>query len=234
MTRKAGSTPPYVPRKGLRAILDHAQVHHAGDVLSKDEMHKRGLSSHWTYPALAALRFLGILDDEDRLTGKHAAFSREKPDREAQQAILREAYEDFFAGVSLPLRSHDELRLRFQEVYDLSDRVTSSAFPVFQTLLEEAGFSLVESRERSREAQGTPPPPGSESEEGGTEGAEDADAALSRRSLPGEEELRVRHAGYQIVLNLQVSKYTTEKDIMRMIRTANRAIHLMKKSGDKH
>ena len=229
MTRKALGTPPYVPRKGLRAILDHVQAHQAGDILSKDELHKRGLSSHWTYPALAALRFLGILDEEDRLTGKHAAFNREQPDREAQQKILREAYEDFFAAVGLPLRSQDELRLRFQEVYDLSDRVTSSAFPVFQTLLEESGLVLVAPRERGEEAAAAAPR-GGELEEGD----EGADTLLARRPLSGEEELRVRHAGYQIVLNLHVTKYTTEKDIMRMIRTANRAIHLMKKSGDKH
>ncbi len=229
MTRKAVGTPPYVPRKGLRAILDHAQVHATGEVLSKDELHKRGLSSHWTYPALAALRFLGILDEEDRLTGKHVAFNREKPDREAQQKILREAYQDFFAAVDLPVRTQDELRLRFQEVYDLSDRVTSSAFPVFQTLLEESGLTLVAPRERTVAAPAGDAPGGEAAED-----EEDADTVLSRRFLPGEEELRVRHAGYQIVLNLQVTKYTTEKDIMRMIRTANRAIHLMKKSGDKH
>jgi len=46
--------------------------------------------------------------------------------------------------------------------------------------------------------------------------------------------LRVKHTGYQIVLNLQVTKYTSEKDIQRMIRTANRAIHLMRKAGDSH
>ena len=229
MTRKAVGTPPYVPRKGLRAILDHAQVHAAGDVLSKDELHKRGLSSHWTYPALAALRFLGILDDEDRLTGKHAAFNREKPDREAQQNILKKAYEDFFSAVGLPLRTQDELRLRFQEVYDLSDRVTSSAFPVFQTLLEESGLTLVAPREKAAEATAGDPTGGE-----AAEGDEEAGAVLARRSFPGEEELRIRHAGYQIVLNLQVTKYTTEKDIMRMIRTANRAVHLMKKSGDRH
>ncbi|MGC8763810.1 MAG: DUF5343 domain-containing protein [Acidobacteriota bacterium] len=235
MARKASKTPPYVPRKGLRAILDHVQNHGPGELLSKEELHKRGLSSHWTYPALAALRFLGILDEGDRLTGKHLAFSQEKPDRQAQRAILKEAYADFFEAVSLPMASLEEVRKAFQEVYDLSERVTVSAFPVFQMLAEEAGLELVGAKERPpaqprletpEEGQGAskePPPSGDEGE----------DSLLKRVSV-GEEAVRIRHTGYQIVLNLQVTKYTTEKDIIKMIRTANRAIHLMKKAGDRH
>ncbi len=235
MARKATNTPPYVPRKGLRAILDHVQNHAAGEVLSKEELHKRGLSSHWTYPALAALRFLGILDEGDRLTGKHLAFSQENPDRRAQKAILREAYADFFEAAPLPMASLDEVRKTFQEIYDLSERVTVSAFPIFQMLAEEAGVELVRGKERA------PSPPRVEAPREGEAGAgkapappgEDEESLLKRATL-GEDAVRIRHTGYQIVLNLQVTKYTTEKDIIKMIRTANRAIHLMKKAGDRH
>lgn len=235
MARKATKTPPYVPRKGLRAILDHVQNHAPGEVLSKEELHKRGLSSHWTYPALAALRFLGILDEGDRLTGKHLAFSPDKPDRPAQRAILKEAYADFFEVASLPMASLEEIRKAFQEIYDLSERVTVSAFPIFQMLTEEAGMELVRGEARP------PSPPQEETPREGPPPAQrppvpsgDEEESLLKRASLGEDAVRIRHTGYQIVLNLQVTKYTTEKDIIKMIRTANRAIHLMKKAGDRH
>jgi hypothetical protein len=57
---------------------------------------------------------------------------------------------------------------------------------------------------------------------------------LARAGEPGAHTLRVKHTGYQIVLNVQVTKYTTEKDILKMIRVANRAIHLARKAGDTH
>ncbi|NWG75331.1 MAG: DUF5343 domain-containing protein, partial [Rubrivivax sp.] len=142
MVKKAVVTPPYVPRKGLRAVLDQVQSQPAGTVLAREDLHKRGLSSHWTYPALAALRFLKILDEEDRLTGRHIAFNRENPDRPAQQALLREAYSDFFDEVRFPLASDEELRAKFQEVYTLSERVSNSAWPVFEMLASEAGITL--------------------------------------------------------------------------------------------
>jgi hypothetical protein len=214
MTRKSASTPPYVPKKGLRAILDHIQGHAKGQVLSREELHRRGLSSHWTYPAMAALRFFSILDDEDKLTGKHAIFSRESPDLPAQQALLRESYSDFFGTVKLPLASPEELRATFQATYDLSDRVTNSAFPIFQALCEEAGMVLTGPADAVPEGEG------------------DSEDLLRR--LSSEEGFRIRHAGYQVVINLQVTKYTTEKDLMKMIKTANRAVHLMKKSGDRN
>jgi hypothetical protein len=233
MVKKGSGTPPYVPRKGLKAVLDQVQAHKAGELLAREDLHKRGLSSHWTYPALAALRFLGILDENDRLTGLHPAFDREKPDRPAQQALLREAYSDFFEHVELPVANEEALRQRFQEVYKLSERVANSAFPVFEMLASEAGIQLAvqpaagnagEAREERPAREHSDEPAASEvlSELG----------ELQRAAH--EEPVRIRHTGYQIVINLQVTKYTTEKDLIKMVRTANRAIHLLKKAGDSH
>ncbi len=227
MTRKPANTPPYVPRKGLRAVLDHAQAHKAGETLSRDELHKRGLSSHWTYPALAALRFLGILDDDDRLTGKHLAFNPEKPDLDIQKKLILKAYSDFFDNVKLPLANLDALKNKFRDVYDLSERVTNSAFPIFQSLAEESGIELIQQgTQAGGKVDGDRKSNGSQPQAGDTP---DADALLS-----GDIPLRVRHTGYQVVINLQVTKFTTEKDLIKMIRTANRAVHLMKKAGDRH
>jgi hypothetical protein len=229
MAKKSLATPPYVPRKGLRAVLDQVQSQPAGTAVAREDLHKRGLSSHWTYPALAALRFLKILDEDDRLTGRHIAFNRENPDRPAQQALLREAYSDFFDEVRLPLADDEELRAKFQEVYKLSERVANSACPVFEMLASEAGLKLTAATSLpAKEAQLEPQ---------AGEGAGDAQAApeteLVRRLGP-DEPVRIRHTGYQIVINLNVNKYTTEKDLIRMVRTANRAIHLLKKSGESH
>lgn len=228
MPKKRVSTPPYVPRKGLRAVLDNIQARQEGEVLTREELHKRGLSSHLTYPALAALRFLGVLDDQDRLTGKHAPFNRENPDLKAQQELIRSAYSDFFEQVPLPVGTLDELKDKFQAVYELSDRVINSAFPLFQYLAQEAGIPLTAEGARApildepRQAVHSKEP-------GGEEAGEVTDAMIQR--LGADEPLRIRHTGYQIVINLQVTKYTSEKDLIKMVRTANRAIHLLKKAG---
>ncbi len=229
MAKKRAATPPYVPRKGLRTVIDHLQSRKAGEVLSREELHKRGLSAHLTYPALAALRFIGLLDDKDRLTGKHQAFDREKPDTKAQEALVREAYSDFFDAVPLPAPDLEELKGKFQAVYELSDRVINSAFPLFQSLAQEAGIALVQGGnpallpEEPRQVVH----PTAHSED-----LDNAAIAASLETITKDEPLRIKHMGYQIVINLQVTKHTTEKDIIKMVRTANRAIHLIRKAGD--
>lgn len=232
MVKKAVATPPYVPRKGLRAVLDQVQSHAAGTVLSREDLHKRGLSSHWTYPALAALRFLRILDDEDRLTGRHIAFNRENPDREAQRGLLREAYSDLFEETELPAPSEEELKLKFQQVYKLSERVANSAYPIFEMLAADAGLQLhLAPPAPAKNARGADS--GSAEEGEALEGLGPLEQDRAKRTGP-DEPVRIRHTGYQIVINLNVNKYTSEKDLMRMIRTANRAIHLLKKAGESH
>jgi hypothetical protein len=230
MAKKRADTPPYVPRKGLRTVLDHVQSRQAGEVVTREELHKRGLSAHLTYPALAALRFIGLLDEKDHLTGKHGAFNRETPDRAAQEALVREAYSDFFEAVPLPAADLEALKGKFQKVYELSDRVINSAFPLFQSLAQDAGILLVEGGAQAPiadEQRHVVHPSAHPLELGGDMGA----VALDK--LPaGEEPLRIKHTGYQIVINLQVTKHTTEKDVIKMVRTANRAIHLLKKAGD--
>ena len=144
MAKKRTDTPPYVPRKGLRTVLDHIQSRAAGDLLTREELHKRGLSAHLTYPALAALRFIGLLDDQDRLTGKHLAF---KPGHGGHP----------YAGGSDPRSLRRLLRCRIpsgrrhgraqgtvpEGLHDLSDRVINSSFSLFQYLAQEAGIALV-------------------------------------------------------------------------------------------
>ncbi len=236
MVKKRAHTPPYVPRKGLRTVLDILQTHRAGDVLTRDELHKRGVSAHLIYPAMAALRFIGLLDDDDRLTGAHAAFGRENPDRPAQETAIRAAYGEFFDQVPLPVASVEALKDRFQAIYGLSDRVINSAFPLFQYLGQEAGIALTPQGARAPIAEegGAPPPPPAPGPEGSRLSDQELLRMASNEGLGTEQGIRIRHTGYQIVLNLQVTKYTSEKDIIRMIKTAKRAVHLMKKAGDQH
>jgi len=238
MPRKKAQTPPYVPRKGLRAVLDQLQLRSAGDQVTREEFHKRGISAHLIYPAMAALRFLRLLDAQDALTGRHTAFNRDAPDRATQDAVIREAYADFFEQVVLPVETVDLLRQEFQDVYELSDRVINSAFPLFQYLGQEAGIALTlqGSRAPIAEGEGAAPPSGSSPAGRKSDELQDTERELLRMAssegLGTEQGIRIRHAGYQIVLNLQVTKFTTEKDLIKMIKTAKRAIHLLKKAGD--
>lgn len=240
MARQRANTPPYVPRKGLRSVLDQLQIHATGDTITRDELHKRGVSAHLIYPAMAALRFLGILDQSDTLTGRHKAFSRDAPDLAAQAKVVKSAYSDFFDAVSLPMETLDAVRDRFQQVYELSDRVINSAFPLFQYLSQEADIALASQGTHApiADAEIAPHPPAPAKRFHEDSEIPDEDRALLRMaSTEGgspEQGIRIRHTGYQIVLNLQVTKFSTEKDVIKMIKTAKRAIHLLKKAGDSH
>ena len=146
---------------------------------------------------------------------------------------MREAYSDFFRAVPLPAPDALALKTQFQMVYELSDRVVNSAFPLFQFLAQEAGIALT--------AQGVHAPileeprkPVHEARESDGEELPLVADDVARAAEPAAHTLRVKHTGYQIVLNVQVTKYTTEKDILRMIKTANRAVHLARKAGDTH
>ena len=221
MARKHTDTPPYVPKKGLVEILEQMKMHKQGDLIEGDELHKRGVSRHLIYPAMAALRFLGLLDQEDRLVGNHHIFNRQQPDRDAQKKIIREAYGDFFESVKVPVDSETEARRKFEQVYGLSERLMNSSFPLFQYLAEGAGITICDK---------------------GGEPAADNEAASDQRdhhkseAETGDEETigKTRHGGVQIAVTIQVNKYTNEKDIIRMVKTAKRAVHLLKKSGDAH
>jgi hypothetical protein len=221
MARKRANTPPYVPKKGLRTVINHLQNHEAGEVISREDLYKRGVSSHLIYPALAALRFLGLIDSQDKLTGYHKAFLRDQTDPAVQAKVVRSAYSEFFDKCPLPADDLDDLKERFKNIYELSDRVINSAFPLFQHLAQEAGIQLVTS---DPVAEGKAPAPGASK-------APDAGAAEGTPVMV-EERPYARHSGYQIVLNLQVTKYTTDKDIIKMVRTARRAVHLLRKAGD--
>ncbi len=237
MARQHTDTPPYVPRKGLRAVLDSLQIHNEGQAITRDELHKRGISAHLIYPAMAALRYLGILDAKDRLTERYKAYNRDKPDLAGQQRIVKDAYSDFFNKVKLPQPSIESVRDQFQKVYELSERVVNSAFPLFQYLAQEAGIALA--------VEGANAPIADEPQDAAPAKAGEPDkeapgndllkaAAAAGDELGGDTGIRIRHTGYQIVLNIQVTKFTTDKDIIKMIKTARRAVHLLRKAGDTH
>jgi len=221
MARKHTDTPPYVPKKGLLEILDHIQGHKEGDLIEGEELHKRGISKHLIYPAMASLRFLGLLDQSDRLTGSHSIFNREKPDREAQKKVIREAYADYFENAPAPLASEEAVRAKFEETYGLSERLMNSSLPLFEYLAEEAGITLFD---KSAGAPETAHPASQQERRLKADAEEHEDETLAK----------ARHGGVQIAVTIQVNKYTSEKDIIRMVKTAKRAVHLLKKSGDSH
>lgn len=222
MARKHTDTPPYVPKKGLLEILEQIQIHKEGDLIEGEELHKRGVSKHLIYPAMAALRFLGLLDQTDHLIGRHSIFNRENPDREAQKKVIREAYGDFFEKAPSPLPDTDAVRKIFEDTYGLSERLMNSSFPLFEYLAEEAGIVLYD---KGSAAKSDAPRPA----------AAPAAGPVHDGDAQDEETIaKTRHGSVQIAVTIQVNKYTNEKDIIRMVKTAKRAVHLLKKSGDSH
>jgi hypothetical protein len=226
MARKHTDTPPYVPKKGLIAVLEQIQGHKQGDLIERDELHKRGVSAHLIYPAMAALRFLGLLDQTDHIIGNHTIFGRENPDRDAQKKVIKEAYCEFFEDVELPLENDEAIKNRFEKIYGLSERLMNSSFPLFEYLAHEAGIALYSKASPSRE---------SSDPSAHIDISDPATEHSKAEKEPSEEEAaRIRHGGVQVAVTIQVNKYTNEKDIIKMVKTAKRAIHLLKKSGDSH
>jgi len=221
MARKRANTPPYVPRNGFRAVLDQIQAHGRGDVVTREDLHKRGLSSHLTYPALAALHFLGLLDGKGALTGEHGVFHRDRSDPDGIRRIVERSYAKFFEEASLPAPDYGAVKGAFQDVYELSDRLIHSSFPLFQYLAEEGGIELV-SGSSAKAGRG---------EEPGEGVADTVSLPVSRDPAPASGNGDGGVPGAQIVLNIQVTKYTKEKDIIRMVKTAHKALHLLKKSS---
>ncbi len=229
MARKHSETPPYVPRKGLVEVFDVIALHKKGDVITRDELHKRGVSSHLIYPAIAALRYLGLIDESGTLLGGHEAFSRENCDKELQKEIVKRSYSEFFENVPLPLKSENEAEKKFQEVYNLSERLMKSSFPLFYFLATESGIEIIKGNYDDEKKV--------DIEEKVIETKEEK--REEQASIPNDVDVKIDEGGHthrqshlQFVISLQVNKFTTEKDIMRMVRTAKKAIHLIKKSGD--
>ncbi|MCX7830990.1 MAG: DUF5343 domain-containing protein [Acidobacteria bacterium] len=234
MARKRSTeTPPYVPKKGLTEVLEAVQAHKKGDVITKEELHKRGVSSHLIYPAMGALRFLGLIDENGTLLGGHEAFGRENSDKDLQKQIIMNSYKDFFEEAKIPFTSEEEIKEKFQEVYNLSEKLTGSCYPLFKHLAEEAGIDLIIKADFSKNEK--------EEETGSIPEVEIKEEKLSSETAGEdkqafEEEVvgKHRHLGVQVVVTIQVNKYTTEKDIIKMVKTAKKAIHLIRKSGDSH
>lgn len=234
MARKYLDTPPYVPKKGLNEVLEAIHGHKKGDVITGDELHKRGVSSHLIYPAMSTLKFLGLIDEKGTLLGGHEAFGRENPDKDVQKKIIMNSYSAFFNEVKLPLSSEEEIESKFKEVYNLSERLMNSAYPLFCYFVEEAGIEIVkkktEEEEKRKKEEEKNLKEQQEKEKFSFESITSDEKQLSEEEIVG----RHRQHGVQIVVSIQVNKYTTEKDIIKMVKIAKKAIHLVKKSGDSH
>ncbi len=229
--KRSTETPPYVPKKALLDVLEAISGHKKGDVITKEELHKRGISSHLIQPAISALRFLGLLDESGILLGGHEAFGRENPDKKMQKQIIQNSYRSFFDEVDLPLNSEEELKDKFQEVYGISEKLMGSCFPLFLYLAEESGLTVLKV-DNSEKNEG-------EGEQKNISEKENREEKLSSQFTSEEKQVieeetigKHKHTGVQVVVTIQVNKYTTEKDIMKMVRTAKKAIHLIRKSGD--
>lgn len=103
---------------------------------------KYGFSKADAYLAINTLKFLGLIDENDRSTDLLRKFQLkgEIRNKETQQ-ILKDAYKDLFNTATEPYKlSKDDLTNEFMHHYGLSKRVAASAVPAFLKLCEFVGF----------------------------------------------------------------------------------------------
>lgn len=231
--RKIFTTPPYVPRTGFKQLMEVIYTKQTGEILQKDDLVKRKVSTHLIYPSLAALRFLKVIDKDDRLLGPHAYFSPVEPNKGGISETVKKAYGDFFDNAKLPSANIEELQSAFSQTYELSERLSNSAFPFFLWMAElgeiellgngnPATMKLISEIEKPQVIHNQTINPISAVKE--HEPAEISDIPL--------EDMRVRHTPFQIVLHLTINKFSSERDIIKMIRTAKKAIQIYRKTGD--
>ena len=103
---------------------------------------KYGFGKADAYLAINTLKFLGLIDENDKSTDLLRKFQLKGDVRNKEtQQILKNAYKDLFNTVTEPYKlSKDDLTNEFMHHYGLSKRVAASAVPAFLKLCEFTGF----------------------------------------------------------------------------------------------
>lgn len=140
--------PPYGSVNRLRYVFDMLSTHNFPQ-LTSSLLKSRGFSGTDAFQVIAALKFLGVIDNDGNKTDKMAKLQlRGEEKTTAILEILKGAYARLFETVQEPNKlNKDDLYNDFISVYGLSGRLASTAVPNFLWLCKEAGLEVIETLE---------------------------------------------------------------------------------------
>lgn len=137
--------PPYVGAPTLSRVFDMLSSRSLPSLTASD-LANRGFSQSVSFQIVQALKFLGFLDGENKMTEKSKSLYVRGEERKSKlQEIVKSAYSKLFeVAREANLLPKDELHNEFLAVYGLSPRLASSAAPTFLWLCSEAGMEVKE------------------------------------------------------------------------------------------
>ncbi|MEM7246983.1 MAG: DUF5343 domain-containing protein [Acidobacteriota bacterium] len=143
---------PYCTVKGFSRCLDILRESRP-EIVDRKLLIERGLSQHAVYPVLGALRYLGLLNDEGRLTDSIEAFL-DDTDIQGRREIVEKAYTDLLAVVTFPVGDREEIDSILKEQFDCASGVVAFCSTLFLWLAAEAGMPVAR---LGRSRRGRPP-----------------------------------------------------------------------------
>lgn len=135
------ATVPYCTVKGFRRALDLLGKPPAPTVVDRQVLIDRGLSPHSVYPVLGALRYLGIVAADGRLTPTAAAFLA-PDDIAGRRAAVERAYADVLADVPFPVEDREVVDQILIVKHGCAPGVAAFCSTLFLWLAAEAGMPV--------------------------------------------------------------------------------------------
>lgn len=139
-TKTATLVPPYLSISKLNKVIEIFSTRNITEITSK-ELKGYGFGESDSYLAIAALKFLGLLDNEGNVNRELSKKLQLKgsPKLEALKDIVKKSYSLIFDRVPDPFSiSNDELHNEFKIQYNLTPRLATTAIPAFLWLSELA------------------------------------------------------------------------------------------------
>lgn len=176
-------SPPALAVKSFRALMDLIQYKKPGELVCAKDMSARGLSSHLSRSSMNGLRFLGFIDEDDKVTADlESYFTGGK----SLGHVLKRRYGDVHTDKRGPKQ-----QTRLGAHWDLSERIEALAYKMYVHLADRA--QTLEEKPMAKKAAGTT-----------------------------QKEGPTLSSGAQVVFSLQIGKHTTDKDIVKMLRTVEK------------
>lgn len=139
--KKKASTVPYLSAAKMDKLLQLVSERSLNNI-SASYFKSYGFGDADAYLAMNTLRFLGLIDENDKPTEYARKFQLRGETRNKEvEPIIKSAYSTLFESVADPHKlEKDELSNEFMHGYSLSNRVARSAVPAFLKLCEFAGL----------------------------------------------------------------------------------------------
>lgn len=144
--------PPYLSVKKFEKLFEIISSRKLNKV-DPEYLKIKGITGTDANVAVSALRFLGIVDKDEKTTelAKKMLFKGKERDKTIQE-IVQSSYSEVFERFSDPCAiSLKELHDEFISIYDLSPRIARCAAPAFLWLCSQAGLRKEQPREIKKE-----------------------------------------------------------------------------------